>query len=137
MKLEWSARNEPLQPQAVVATGPAASKLARRLLQAPHLPVLDWAASSGLIVLLGETANLPWVDGVRYLGRDPAEPRLYLPTSLEPSLPPEWIASALVRQFGLAAPLALTESLVVIPLHQARALHATALEQWLRGGEPQ
>ena len=136
MTVEWSTRYEPLVAQAVMATGSAASRLAQRLLRAPQLPTLDWAASPGMLMFLGETADLPWVDGARYLGRDPAEPRLYLPTTLEPSLPPEWIAAALERQFGLAAPYALSESLTAISLYHARTLHTGALEQWLAAWEP-
>ena len=43
----------------------------------------------GLVVLGSE---VPWVDGLTYLGR---EGRVYLPTTAQPNLPSEWLEAGL------------------------------------------
>lgn len=104
--------------------------LARHWLTAT-LPPLEAVFTADGLVLMGPVEQLPWTDGVAYLGRDVAEPRLYLPTTLAPSVPAEWLASALARQHGLRPPFAITESGTVIPLAGARMLDAAALTRWL------
>ena len=133
LSVQWQPRLEPLPAQAAVAGGETARMLARRLLlQVDHLSAgLELVTSPGWLVLLGKTEALPWVDGVRYLGREAHEPRLYLPTTHEPSLPVEWIAGALAQRYSVDGPFALTETLEIIPLGRARALHSAALNDWL------
>jgi hypothetical protein len=83
--------------------------LARRLLafDEAEAAALRGVAGPGLLALLGEAASLPWVDGILYLGEDPAAPGLVLPTTRFPSVPPALLDRALRARFpDLAPPLA-------------------------------
>ncbi|MCC6536208.1 MAG: hypothetical protein IT162_01575 [Bryobacterales bacterium] len=129
LNVTWTPRMPaapPLTASGVYLQGHAARGLARELLTAP-LPPLEAVFIAEGIVLLGPAEQLPWRDGALYLGRDAAEPRLYLPSTLAPSVPVEWLAAALARQHGLHPPYALTESKTVIPLAGARPLDAATL----------
>lgn len=136
----WGDREPPLIPCAVAASGDAASRLAERLLK------LDVSISSRLygvagpttLLVLGEEANLPWVDGVSYLGRDPAAPGLLLPTHIEPLVPTaNLLERALRHRFAkLAPPLAmLPNTMTVISCHGALQLLPSKIEAWLREGK--
>jgi hypothetical protein len=108
--IRWSARAVPLTPTAVIACGPVAARLADRLLTFADdlLLRLRGVAGRDLIVLTGESSDLPWLDGVDYLGRDPLAPGLYIPTTLEPTPSVVLLERALRRRAPqLAAPLAL------------------------------
>ena len=87
--ISFSPRDDSLAPIAATGLGPVARALAERLLRLSddQLAALRGAAADGLVFVTGETAVLPWVDGVVYLGRDPDAPRLLLPTMLRPSAP--------------------------------------------------
>jgi hypothetical protein len=103
--IAWRAREQPLPPSAAVAIGPDASRLAERLSTRDDAALARlvgvWSREkSGAIVVIGEAADLPWIDGVRYLGRDPRAPALLVPTTLEPDVPIELVARAIVRRAG-------------------------------------
>lgn len=99
LSVHWFPRAQPLEPVAVAAAGDAARKLAERLWAGTdeRLDALSGVASPDWMVLLGDAASLPWVDGVTYLGRDPGAPRLLLPTLLQPNVRPELLERALLR----------------------------------------
>lgn len=110
IRITWSPRAIPLAPVAVVASGPLAARLADRLLTFADdvLLRLRGVAGRDLVVLTGESSDLPWLDGVDYLGRDPLAPGLYIPTTLEPAPAAPLLERALRRRAPqLAAPLAL------------------------------
>lgn len=75
--------------------------LARRVLAEDDARLANWegVAGRGLLVLLGASALLPWVDGAVYLGRDAAAPSLLLPCALAPDV----AASLLERAFVVHA----------------------------------
>ncbi|HYM00395.1 MAG TPA: hypothetical protein VEZ90_15685 [Blastocatellia bacterium] len=107
MRIRWDARETPLVPCGAWASGQAARRLAHRLLafDDQHLGKLSGLARTpmnisednvsedslserhALLIVIGEEQALPWVDGVRYLGRDELAPSLLLPTNLKPSVP--------------------------------------------------
>lgn len=128
-------RAEPLAASAAIAEGEAAARLARRLLALPDasLARLDGVAGEGLLAVLGAENDLPWVDGVRYLGRDPAAPALLLPTARTPVLPLPLVERALAAAAPEgAAPLAvLTDPLRVVPLGRARPVDRARLLAWM------
>src|SRR5689334_11719291 len=94
----WVARPAPLAPRALAARGEAARALARRLLawEEARRRGVTGCAGDGVLVVLGE--DLPWVDGGRYLGHDPAAPRLLVPTSRAPDVPLDLFAEALAAR---------------------------------------
>lgn len=98
-------REPPLPPCAAVATGAAAIALARRLLAESDqtLAALRGLAGDQLLAILGDERDLPWVDGVVYLGADPDAPRLLLPTALAPSVAAAFYETAVLRHLAAAA----------------------------------
>lgn len=133
-ELALRARSSPLTPSAVVGEGEAAVRLARRLLALPDeaLSRLSGVRAPGLLAVCGAEADLPWADGVRYLGRDPDAPALLLPTALGPELPVALLERALLRRApGVAAPLAvLVNPLRLVPLGGARPIARAHLAGW-------
>lgn len=135
--IEWSPREPPLQPVAVMAAGRAAAALARRLLtcSADDLASLQGVVSASAVVILGEEEALPWVDGALYLGRDPVAPRLLLPTTSMPSVPVAWLErSLLARIEAQDAPWALAPTLaLLVSAAAALPLDRSRIEEWLAG----
>lgn len=94
----WHRREPPLTPSAVLAEGAAVPALgaatAARLSGGADLRV---SANDGWLLILGAPAELPWADGVTYLGWDGG---LLVPTTraCEPS--PDLVREALTAQFS-------------------------------------
>lgn len=136
----WADREPPLVPCAVAASGDAAHRLAQRLLELDSSVAnrLYGVAGPTTLLVIGEEANLPWVDGVSYLGRDPAAPGLLLPTHIEPLVPTaNLLERALRKHFAkLAPPLAvLPLTMTIISCHGALQLSPNKIEAWLREGQ--
>jgi hypothetical protein len=122
----WSPREEPLPPEAVAGRGRVAVRLAERVLGRSEA----WRGVVGddLIVVLGP--DLPWVDGVTYLGRDPRAPTLWFDTRVQPDVPPALLARAVARR--VPGPVAwLADPTVLVPLGAAEPFHPPALGAWL------
>ncbi len=105
----WSPRPQPLRPCAAWARGEAARRLARRLLATNDetLERLRGVAGSDLLLVLGDEENLPWVDGIGYLGTSAEATALLLPTQLAPSVPEDLFERAvLARTEPGASPVA-------------------------------
>jgi hypothetical protein len=102
-----------------------ARELAARLLRSPLSQELSGVHFPQGLILLGPAEQLPWCDGVIYLGR---ESRLYLPTHLDPGVPESWLSQALRGQ--CPPPWALLPDGRVIGLAAASALAAASLERF-------
>ena len=100
--IAWRPRSAPLEPVGMAARGEAARALARRLLARSDedLARLTGVAGQDLILLLGDAALLPWVEGAAYLGRDARAPSLLLPTNREPTVPLPLVERALIARAG-------------------------------------
>lgn len=138
LPVTWSPRHHPLAALAVAGVGPVAVALARRALTAEDAQLGAWSgvAGSGVLVLLGETDSLPWVDGAVYLGRDPAAPSLLLPCTLAPEVAPALLERALVAHAAAGTPLAvLPRSGHLVPVGAARTVARGTLAEWLKSAE--
>jgi len=139
LPLRWQVREPPLEPVATAATGPAARALARRLMamSPERLAALSGVAGGELLLVLGEGKDLPWVDGVQYLGRDPEAPGLLLPTTLRPAVPlPLVERAAMLRRRTAPMPVAVVlDPPLLVPLEEARPVDRAVLRQWLEGVE--
>ena len=138
-KTNWIARDTPLLPTAVAAHGPASLRLAHRLLQLSDesLSQLEGVAGRQLILIQGAGEQLPWADGVQYLGVDPAAPFLLLPTNYRPSLPEAFLQKALLKKAESSGRLAVLPSpLLLVPLHEARPIFRSVLAAWLGEAQP-
>lgn len=95
LPLTWEPLEPPREPTAVLATGPAARRLAAAVLDRTRKGrVLRTVFSADTILVLGDAEHLPWVDGATYLGR---EDGVLLPTVAAPSVPADLLRSALTN----------------------------------------
>ncbi len=98
MRITWAARPQPLAPCGAWAEGDVVGRLVARLLaiRDADLERLEGVVAPGLVIVCGAADDLPWVDGVQYLGHHPDAPRLLVPTREEPSVSPA-VLDALVE----------------------------------------
>lgn len=137
VQIEWQVRVQPLAPGAVAARGNIARALARRLLASDDEQLARWQGVAGpeVLIVLGEDATLPWVEGVTYLGRDERAPALWLPTTHEPCVPLPLLQRALVQHAQGKTPLAVLRApLAIAPLAAARPLSRARLQAWMEAG---
>ena len=159
--VRWDHREPPLAPVAVAAVGESAVRLlhlvgvrlSRELAgEAAGLPTGEPGARAGgpsgiqrlsgvwaragrelVVVLMGEAEQLPWVEGVVYLGRDPLAPQLLLPTLRIPKVPLEVYAAAVrsrVATDGLVA--CLQDGTLLLPVISARPLGRNEIRSALK-----
>lgn len=107
MSWVWTPRSEPLEPVGMTAQGEVARRLARRL--RGRAQELAGVRAGDRLVILGP--DLPWVDGVVYLGRQQPFHPVLTPTNLQPDWPLDWIAEVLKRKS--APPWAVLPELVI------------------------
>ena len=94
----WRTREPPLPVVGVLAHDRAAARLARRLAGEEALRDLDAYLDSRTIVVLGQSDDLPWVDGAIWLGEDGAG--LY-PTTAQAQFSSALIVAAARRAAGV------------------------------------
>lgn len=128
-------RAKPLAPSAALGVGAAASALVERLLalQPERLARLRGVASSDAVLVLGSSEDLPWCDGIAYLGHDPDSPELLVPCAVAPSVPAPLLVRALQLRLAttLQTPFAVWfEPPLVLSVADARTVHAAQLQQW-------
>jgi hypothetical protein len=134
-------RAQPLTPGAVLALGSTSLSLATRLLALPdaRLEPLRAVLGDELLLLLGPESDLPWSDGVTYLGREPSAPELWLPCAIEPNVPAVLLLRALRSRFDVAslrAPFAVSlEPPLLVPLLGARPLTRALLDEFRAGAK--
>ncbi len=124
MSVRWCVREQPLPPLAVVGRGVCARRLAERIIGRTDLVGV---VGAGLLVALGP--ELPWVDGVEYLGAEPDAPHLLFDCRVAPSVSASILSSAVrARVPGRVAWL--SGPSLLVPLARAEAFHAPA---WASG----
>jgi hypothetical protein len=135
MRIPFVPRPDILDPIAVVGSGPVAVALAQRLLRLADeaLHELRGAAGDDVLVVLGATDALPWVDGVNYLGRDPNAPRLLLPTTIRPAIAADAFERAIARHAAaLPGPWAvLPDARRVFSVMHAGPIDRNILGRWV------
>lgn len=132
-RVSFIERPVPLQPSAAAISGEAAKKIALTLLEKSdaQLSKLSGLTAGDTLLVLGAATDLPWVDGVLYLGRDPNAPRLLLPTALKPDVPVDVLEAAIAKT-NLPFPVALLPNPKrLIPMHLARPIERALLTAWL------
>lgn len=137
LEFDFVARSQPLPACAALARGQVAERLVRRLLLLTdeQLGALRGAASRQLVLLLGATEALPWVDGIAYFGREPQAPSLLLPCATCPTLPLELVARSVALRWGKSGavgPFVLADApRTVIDSSEARPVDRAQLYAWL------
>jgi hypothetical protein len=140
LALTWAPRAVPLEVRAVAATGAAATALGTRLAGLDDAALAGLAAVAGAGVLVALGRDLPWCDGVVYLGSEPAAPSLLLPTALAPSVPAPLLARAVRARLGaseLGTVAVLPAPLCLVACDAARAIDRGRLAAWLAAEAPE
>lgn len=133
-KLHFGARDEPLVPTAAAVPREAARALVERWRRAPsEMASLRAAASPSTLFFFGDADVLPWVDGVVYLGHDPAAPRLLVPTALAPNLPFSLVERALLQRTPQARPpcALLLDPLRLVDVSSPASVDVASVDRWL------
>jgi hypothetical protein len=87
--------------------------------------------------LLGATDDLPWADGVSYLGVDPEAPSLLLPTTMTPQLPLALFERAVLRRASSGGPFAvLANERRLVSTALARVVLRSEIERFARAPWP-
>ena len=131
--IEWQNRAVSLDPCAVVAFDEAAVNLAEKLLRLDEesFGTFQGASARRLIFIVGRGDNLPWTDGVIYLGKDArTSASLLLPTTIEPTIPINLFKVVLEKKFRHLMPCIVLPK-KIIPFGKAKNLSRAALERWL------
>jgi hypothetical protein len=140
VKVSFRPRVTPLAPLAAAARGPAAELLADRLRRRDDAALgrLAGVAGPGLLVVIGAEQDLPWVDGIVYLGKDPGAPSLLLPTTIEPDVPAPLFERAMIAQAGDGAPplAVLIDPPAIVGTGAARPIRRAELSAFLEGDTP-
>lgn len=129
-------RAEPLAPAAFEARGEAARAWVRRYLHRQHRVAPLGVRHEDSIVVVGD--ELPWSEGLRWLGKEPDAPALLVPTRLGLAPHPALVSAALTRareasEFPLVLLPSGSERIEVIALGMARPLSESALHRFLGG----
>lgn len=139
----WLRRTDPVVPLAVVAWGDNAVRLHARLcaLSAEHLMRLVGTASRDVLVVSGQPADLPWVDGAAYAAPCDEAPALWLPTLYQPDMPGDLLSQALLRRHPRGTLLLWPTPAAIVPLDRQLPLSDEHLqrigEHWgTRPGRP-
>jgi len=139
LRVGQAPRLHPLVPCAAVALGPGARTFLARLLQLPEeqLQRMRGVAGNDFLLVLGACEDLPWCDGLRYLGREPGTPELLLPCAETSNVPTALLLRALSERFKsehLRAPFAVSfEPALVVPLADTQPLSQSLLGSWQSG----
>lgn len=130
--LAWSRRQEALAPAGLVAEGAAMAALVRKLHLTGEeaLTRFTLVATRDMVILLGQAPDLPWVDGARYCAPDPQVQTLWLPTTMQPVLPPDLLRRSASAHAGDGPLLLWDDPEQFLPLAQARTI-TPGLLAWL------
>lgn len=131
--IEWQNRAVSLDPCAVIAFDEAAVNVAEKLLRFDDesLEAFQGTSAKSLIFISGRGDDLPWADGVVYLGRDArASASFLLPTTVEPKVSIDLFKLILENKFRHLLPCVVLPK-KIIPFGTAKKLSRAALERWL------
>ncbi len=116
MRVEWTTAEPPLEAVAAAGRGSAAARLEAKVGESTRWTVTRFAE---WLVVAGD--DLPWFDGVIYLGRLVGAAGVLVPVHRHPLLHPELVGRASASLRGSAPCAALIpdgEGVVVLPLRE-------------------
>lgn len=115
LKIIWRNRFDALTPSAVIAFDASAKKLKEKLLALDDekLGLLQGVFAENLLFIAGAEENLPWTDGVIYLGKDALASQIFLPTNRRPDVPLDLFEKKLLQAFAMQKPFAVLENKIV------------------------
>lgn len=132
LRIKWISRDDALEPLAVVGFDAAARRLREKLLTLDDakLAALQGVGGENLLLVAGAAIDLPWADGVTYLGKDARATAIYLPTTRLPNVPLDLFEKSLLRRFAAQQPFAVLGEKIV-PVGKMRPLSRRILSEIL------
>ncbi|HYQ04722.1 MAG TPA: hypothetical protein VER96_38875 [Polyangiaceae bacterium] len=138
ISIDARMREAALVPSAALALREVTQSLVARLLELDEqrLSRLRAVRGADFLLLQGSSSDLPWCDGLIYLGKDEAAPQLLLPTTVTPNVPTALFERALVRHCQsipapLLGPWAVSfEPPLLISLAESRPLSPERVRRW-------
>jgi hypothetical protein len=126
LEIKWVSRFDSLPPLALIAFDGAASRLKEKLLSFDDekLSVLQGVFAENLLFIAGE--DLPWSNGVIYLGKDAQAASIFVPTNLCPNVPFDLFEKSLLRRFAAQKPFAVVGNRIV-PVGKMRPISRKVL----------
>lgn len=127
----WQPVDSPISPLAAVAWSGVARRLHDRLIALPtdQQARLQITANCDVLIVMGSTSDLPWVEGIEYAAPSADAPALWLPTRWQPDVSIELLAKAFLGK-NRRQPLLLWQNpAVVIPLDKSQPLSFAQLDQ--------
>ena len=111
-----------VEPLAAVAHGAASRRLLGVLAAASPSQGEGWrlSAAQDWLIVLGDAAGLPWVDGTRYAAPAPSAPMLWLPTHAALDVDAGLVLRALQRRHSRSPLLLWPAPELVLPLDRAQ-----------------
>jgi hypothetical protein len=107
--VRWVAREPPLAVEAVIALGEVVTRWVAAWGEVA--PGVETVRGPGVLVVW--SPEVPWVDGLRYVGRAPEHPGVWWPCALRPELAEGLVVAAARRGWGATAPVAIVPEGVV------------------------
>lgn len=96
-RIAWTTPALPLPAVAVAGRDEVGEALARRCAGRDEVTI---HCSDRWTVVVAEPEELPWIDGVVYLGELPGVTRLLVPVHTVPTIPPDVLQAAVRRATG-------------------------------------
>lgn len=130
LKIIWQNRFDALAPSAVISFDAAAKKMKEKLLALDdeNLALLQGVFAGNLLFVAGAAENLPWSDGVIYLGKDALAPQIFLPTNRRPDMPLDLFEKKLLQKFSAQKPFVVLEN-KIIPIGKMRPVSRKILSE--------
>lgn len=115
LNIFWRNRFDALAPSAVIAFDSSAKKLKEKLiaLDDEKLGLLQGVFAENLLFVKGLAENLPWADGVIYLGKDALAPQIFLPTNRQPDVPLDLFEKKVLQIFAAQKPFVVLENKII------------------------
>ncbi len=132
LEIKWQNRFDSLPPVALIAFDDSALRLKKKLLSFDDQSLSAWQGvfADNLLLIIGETETLPWIDGGIYLGKDSAAPSIFLPTNLRPEMPIDLFEKTLLHKFAGQKPFAVVKN-QIIPIGKMRPISRKVLSEFV------
>lgn len=129
--IRWVPRGIPLVASGMVVEGSPARALALRLARDPEaLAPLRCLAGPNVLCVLGQDADLPWIDGATFVAPDPECESLWTPCYQRTEVAPRLVADALAPQLGTRPFVVIPQRSLAFSLVHARATQPELLKHW-------
>ncbi len=128
LEIKWQNRFDSLAPLALIAFDGVARRLKDKLLSFEDEKLSAWQGVFAEDLLFVAGAELPWTNGVIYLGKDTRATSIFVPTNLRPNAPFDLFEKNLLRRFAAQKPFAVVGSRI-IPVGKMRPISRKVLSE--------